>query len=314
MPLEQPRLMRMPPDSSTTFFKHCRSIIGEQVQDNPSLIRGILSSIPVWVPDPSEQRTIAHVLGTLDDKIELNLRMNETLEVMARVLFKSWFVDFDPVHAKIEGRDNGIPPDIADLFPARLVDSELGEIPEGWEVSKVGDVAIVSSGKRPSVRSRVASPEAGIPVWGANGPIAFTSEPLVDFPILLTGRVGTLGSVFRISSPCWPSDNTLTVKARSNQYFEYLYFQMERIDYNSLNRGSTQPLLTQSDLKAQPIILPPLGIIEQFNGFTGLLFKKYDEGKFESDTLAVLRDTLLPKMVSREVRVDYSQELGIISA
>ncbi|MBD3805470.1 MAG: restriction endonuclease subunit S, partial [Thioclava sp.] len=86
------------------------------------------------VPPLPEQRAIAHILGTLDDKIELNRRMNETLEAMARALFKSWFVDFDPVRAKMEGRDPGLPKHIADLFPARLVDSELGEIPEGWEV------------------------------------------------------------------------------------------------------------------------------------------------------------------------------------
>jgi preprotein translocase subunit YajC len=83
---------------------------------------------------PPEQRAIAHILGTLDDKIELNRRMNATLEAMARALFKSWFVDFDPVRAKMEGRDPGLPQALADLFPARLVDSELGEIPEGWEV------------------------------------------------------------------------------------------------------------------------------------------------------------------------------------
>src|SRR5690606_9370337 len=84
----------------------------------------------ILLPPISEQRAIAHILGTLDDKIELNRRMSETLEAMARALFKSWFVDFDPVRAKAEGRDPGLPKPLADLFPARLVDSELGEIPE----------------------------------------------------------------------------------------------------------------------------------------------------------------------------------------
>ena len=92
------------------------------------------SSLDCPLPPLAEQRAIAHILGTLDDKIELNRRMNETLEAMARALFKSWFVDFDPVRAKAEGRDPGLPKPLADLFPARLVDSELGEIPEGWEV------------------------------------------------------------------------------------------------------------------------------------------------------------------------------------
>ena len=96
---------------------------------------------PVRIPiNVAEQRAIAHILGTLDDKIELNRRMNETLEAMARALFKSWFVDFDPVRAKMKGRDTRLPQDIADLFPDRLVDSEMGEIPEGWMVMELGDL------------------------------------------------------------------------------------------------------------------------------------------------------------------------------
>jgi hypothetical protein len=97
----------------------------------PCLENGKISRFAGKSGEP-EQRAIAHILGTLDDKIELNRRMNETLEAMARALFKSWFVDFDPVRAKAEGRDPGLPKPLADLFPARLVDSELGEIPEGW--------------------------------------------------------------------------------------------------------------------------------------------------------------------------------------
>ncbi len=94
------------------------------------------------LPPLAEQRAIAHILGTLDDKIELNRRMSETLEAMARALFKSWFVDFDPVRAKAEGRDPGLPPPLADLFPDRLVDSELGEMPEGWELKASANRAL----------------------------------------------------------------------------------------------------------------------------------------------------------------------------
>jgi len=99
-----------------------------------------LKALDVALPPEHEQRAIARILGTLDDKIEQNRRMSETLEAMARALFQSWFVDFDPVRAKAESRDPGLPRPLAELFPARLVDSELGEIPEGWEVGKFGDV------------------------------------------------------------------------------------------------------------------------------------------------------------------------------
>jgi len=107
----------------------------------PKLTRGNMDRIPWLTPPLPEQHAIAHILGTLDDKIELNRRMSETLEAMARALFKSWFVDFDSVRAKAGGRDPGLPHPLADLFPARLVDSQLGEIPEGWEVGTLGNVA-----------------------------------------------------------------------------------------------------------------------------------------------------------------------------
>ena len=106
-----------------------------------SLNNEMLSRLSILLPPLEEQAEIGHILGTFDDKIELNRRMNETLEAMARALFKSWFVDFDPVRAKMAGRDPGLPKDIADLFPDRLVESELGEIPEGWTLSSVRHVS-----------------------------------------------------------------------------------------------------------------------------------------------------------------------------
>ncbi|EQD69943.1 restriction modification system DNA specificity domain-containing protein, partial [mine drainage metagenome] len=106
----------------------------------------------ISLPSLPEQHAIAHVLGTLDDKIELNRRMSETLEAMARALFKSWFVDFDPVRAKAEGRDSGLPKSIVDLFPTCLVDSELGGIPEGWEVKAIGELTDVLGGTTPNTK------------------------------------------------------------------------------------------------------------------------------------------------------------------
>jgi type I restriction enzyme, S subunit len=111
----------------------------------------------ITLPPLPEQRAIAHILGTLDDKIELNRRMNETLEGMARALYKSWFVDFDPVRAKAEGRAPGLPTDIADLFPARFEDSELGEIPQGWEIRTLDQSACPSTNGIPARAQRSAS-------------------------------------------------------------------------------------------------------------------------------------------------------------
>jgi type I restriction enzyme S subunit len=282
----------------------------------PGINRNHLHQARVIVPtDVGEQRAIAHILGTLDDKIELNRRMSETLEAMARALFKSWFVDFDPVRAKMEGRwqrgradghpplQPALPAHLYDLFPDRLVKSELGEIPEGWEVGTLGDLTNVVSGKRPPVVFEEPLANAHIPLWGGNGPMGYVSEPLFSEPILLTGRVGTLGSVFRIVGPCWPSDNTLVVCPCAIDVIEYVFFSMKNIDFDALNRGSTQPLLTQTDLKNQPILVPPAEILRAFHGHASIWFYRIDRANDQSRTLAALRDALLPKLIRGEIRV-----------
>ncbi|MCS6804884.1 MAG: restriction endonuclease subunit S [Blastocatellia bacterium] len=262
------------------------------------------------LPPLPEQRAIAHILGTLDDKIELNRRMSQTLEQMARALFKAWFVDFEPVRAKMEGRWKrgqtlpGLPAELYDLFPARLVPSELGEIPEGWEVGRLADLAAVKSGKRPSTLVS-STPTEGVSVslWGGNGAMGYVCAPLFCNPIILTGRVGTLGSVFRISEPCWPSDNTLVVLPADENLFEYLYFCMKRFDYEALNRGSTQPLLTQTDLMNQTVLIPFKAIVAEFHKYQAVFWSRIDKMNSESRTLAALRDALLPKLIRGEIRV-----------
>ncbi len=168
-------------------------------------------------------------------------------------------------------------------------------------------LAEVSSGKRPGARYAEALDLAQVPLWGSNGPMAFVPEPLVEYPILLTGRVGTLGSIFRITSPCWPSDNTLIFKVKNKRAFEFLFFQLKRIDFTSLNRGSTQPLVTQTNLKAQIVLLPPANVLERLHAFTKTLYARLDKSESESRTLAALRDTLLPKLISGELRVKNAE-------
>lgn len=133
--------------------------------------------------------------------------------------------------------------------------------------------------------------------------MAYVRQPLFIEPILLTGRVGTLGSVFRIPSACWPSDNTLVVLPRKRLYTEYLYLFMKQIDFDSLNRGSTQPLLTQTDLKSQPLVIPPNDVLGEFHRKADTLYAKMDATSNESRTLTALRDALLPKLIRGEIRV-----------
>ena len=276
----------------------------------PGLNRTAAHARNIKVPPLSEQQAIACILGTLDDKIELNRRMNQTLEEMARAIFKSWFVDFDPVRAKAAGQQPpGLKPEIASLFPDSFEDSELGEIPRGWRVLPIGELAEVSSGKRPNARFAERTDEASVPLWGGNGPMAFVRKALFDEPVLLTGRVGTLGSVFRITEPCWPSDNTLVLQATEPSVFQYLFLQLHQVNFTSLNRGSTQPLLTQTDLKAQRLVVSTKSILETFSRIADSMYCRFDESTAEILTLVAIRDTLLPKLISSELRLPDAERI-----
>ena len=269
----------------------------------PILNKGDFSRIQITLPPLAEQKAIAAVLGALDDKIELNRRMNATLEAMARALFQSWFVGFDAVHAKREGRQPaGLDAKTAALFPATSQDSPLGPIPQGWEATNLEAIASVGSGKRPTGRNDVLSPECNIPLYGGGGRMGYVPSPLYERPILFTGRVGTLGLIFRTSEPSWPSDNTLVVEPQDG-FFDFAYFVLKGFDLITLNRGSTQPLLTQTDVKRQQFVLPPKPIVKAFAEISVPIFQQVTANEQQSRTLATLRDTLLPKLLSGELSV-----------
>ena len=154
-----------------------------------------MNRITLLTPPLRRTAAIAHVLGTLDDKIELNRRMNETLEAMARALFKSWFVDFGPVRAKMEGREPYLPPELWSLFPDRLVDSELGEIPEGWTVKALGGLIELTYGKalKASDRQEGTVPCQYLVQTGKNVGLQRHNERLVAGPGIVVGRKGNPG-------------------------------------------------------------------------------------------------------------------------
>ncbi len=262
----------------------------------------VLKNISLSFPEYQEQILIGKILSTLDDKIELNRRMNETLEATARAIFKSWFIDFDPVHAKAEGRQPfGMNSETAALFPDSFEESELGMIPKGWGVGNIDEFCTISSGKRPESKVDVQDAENIIPIFGGAGQMGFAKRALIDRPILLTGRVGTLGIIHKILTPIWPSDNTLIISPKSDSFLNFLYFLFKDINILILNRGSTQPLLTQTDLNNQRVIIPSIKIVNLFSSHVEGIFKKIDKNNAELGILAKIRDVLLPKLLSGQI-------------
>ena len=296
-----------------------QSKIVQSVQANFSL--GELSAIEIPLPPQIEQRAIAHILGTLDDKIELNRRRNQTLEAMARALFKDWFVDFGPVRAKMEGREPYLPADLWQLFPDRLDDEGK---PEGWRRSTIGSEVTVCGGSTPSTKEP-AFWEGGEHHWATPKDLS-----ALKFPVLLdTGRKITDAGIEKISSGLLPIGTVLLssrapigylaiaeVPTAINQGFIamkcngtlpnvfVLFWCRENMDVILGNaNGSTFQEISKSNFRSIPVIVPPEPILKAFRECTGPLYRHIVENERESRTLAQIRDTLLPKLVSGELRI-----------
>ncbi|MDV4192655.1 restriction endonuclease subunit S [Lactococcus lactis subsp. lactis] len=170
------------------------------------------------------------------------------------------------------------------------------QVPNGL----LGDLASVSSGKRPPIKVSERTATEDIPILGAASIMGYTSKSLYSEKILVTGRVGTHGIIQRYNRPCWPSDNALVLKSDD---YELVYQNLLSIDFSSMNRGSTQPLITQTDLKNVAIYIPTQIELSDFEDTVGTIMQQYESNIVENESLVQLRDSLLPKLMSGEISV-----------
>ena len=289
----------------------------------PKMTQGNMNRISLLTPPISEQRAIAHILGTLDDKIELNRRMNETLEGMARALFKSWFVDFDPVRAKMEGRDTGLPPDVDALFPDRLVDSELGEIPEGWEVGCLADIAV--------------APRRGVDPTSLDDETPYIGlEHMPRHSIALTQwegaeKVTSSKSVFKkgeflfgklrpyfhkvgvtpVSGIC--STDVIVVAPKASQWSSFVLTSISSDDFvayaNQTSTGTRMPRTSWKTMSEYRVCLPLAHAVQAFQDAVQPMIDGIVANVHGSHTLAALSDTLLPKLISGEIRTNGEENI-----
>lgn len=263
---------------------------------------GELRSLEIGLPPKTEQRAIAHILGTLDDKIELNRRRNRTLEDMARALFKDWFVDFGPVRAKMEGREPYLPADLWELFPERLNDDEK---PEGWEQGRLDDALTLQRGFDLPASERT---HGEYPVMAASGVNGYHDKFMVKGPGITTGRSGVLGRVFFVHGDFWPLNTSLWVKEFKKVSPAFAFHLLRGLDFEVFNAGSAVPTLNRNHVHNLPIVIPPAKLIQEFDRqvMPMLILQKANED--ESRTLARQRDTLLPKLISGELRVQDAEK------
>ena len=289
----------------------------------------ILRSTPIPVPPLTEQRAIARVLGTLDDKIELNWRMNATLEAMARALFRSWFVDFDPVRAKLDVRDTELPKGVHDLFPDRLVDSDMGQIPEGWIVKTLGDLCHKPQyGYTASARSEPVGPRfLRITDINKESWVSWSRVPYCEATDDELSRYRLTKGDVLIARMADPGHGVLVEEDVEAVFASYLirfrpvedrnarllqYWLKSDAYWNSVRgqaAGTTRVSLNARVLSLFPLVVPPDGVASTFAAVVGALRDRLTQSATEMQVLARLRDALLPKLVSGELRVRDAEKL-----
>ena len=297
----------------------------------PNLNESVIRGIPIYLPSLPEQRAIASVLGALDDKIELIRRMSEALEELARTIFKSWFVDFEPVRAKAEGRQPvGMDAETAATFPSRLVNSDLGAIPEGWRTGTVGAVstylrrgfgpAYVDEGgvcvlNQKCVRDgridRGKARRHDVSRKSAEG----RQLQLGDLLVNSTG-VGTLGriaQVWRLPEPTIVDSHLTVVRADPN-ILSPLVFGVDlgrrEAEVEALGEGSTgQTELSRERLAQLSVLIANKGVQQRFAALVEPMRQRIVASEAESASLAELRDLLLPKLISGELRVPVTEKM-----
>ncbi|WP_099574243.1 restriction endonuclease subunit S [Maribacter sp. 4U21] len=237
------------------------------------------------LPDFPEQQAIASILSAIDDKIENNLAMNKTLENMAMALYKHWFVDFGPFQ---EGE---------------FIGSELGEIPEGWEVVKLEQLVEIKYGKD---HKKLGS--GNIPVYGSGGIMRYVDSFLYDQESVLIPRKGTLSNIFLVNEPFWSVDTMFYTKMKKENILKYTFHLLKTLKLADMDVGSAVPSLTTKLLNFLDVILPNQNVLIEFEQQVTEYYEQIWANTNENQTLTKLRDTLLPKLISGEVRLKEFQK------
>lgn len=271
---------------------------------NLSLSRKDFLAFPV--PALTEDAlNLIHLLEAIESKITLLRESNANLEAIAQALFNSWFVDFEPVRAKAEGRDfEGVPPEVVDLFPSEFEESELGAIPRGWKVRRWGDIASLEYGKAlRGYRESVGS----IPVYGTNGFIGFHDEAHCSHPGIVIGRKGAYRGVHFSPVPFCAIDTAFFMESREELSWRWAFYELLRFNLNAMDSGSAIPSTDRNLFHRIPVCVPPLCVQKAFENLLSACWEKQQSNIRESNSLGEIRDTLLPRLMSGKLRVPQSQ-------
>ena len=270
-----------------------------------SLNQSTIGRLPVAFPSVSTQRAVADTLEVFDDRIDLLRQTNATLESIAQALFKSWFIDFDPVRAKAEGREPfGLDAATAALFPAEFEESALGVIPKGWGVQRLSDVLELAYGKALKATDRR---DGQVPVYGSGGITGFHDEALVQTGSVIVGRKGTVGSLYWEDKPFFPIDTTFYVKPRTAP-LTFCFYALQRLGLESMNTDAAVPGLNRENAYRLELTRPTSAVLRAFDNIAASLRATMRCNDERAALLDGLRDTLLPRLISGKLRLTEARE------
>ncbi|NLK50564.1 MAG: restriction endonuclease subunit S [Candidatus Cloacimonetes bacterium] len=307
------------------FSYYLLQTLGLELMNSDSAVPGLnrnaahLRRIPLH--NKAYRHSIAFILGSLDDKIELNLQINKTLEDTAQAIFKNWFSDFDPVHAKAAGKQPiGLNPEIAALFPDSFVDSELGQIPKGWSISRLDEYFKLTMGQSPPGRT-YNEEGLGIPFFQGRSDFGFRfpkKRVFCSAPKRFANKGDTLvtvrapvGDINMALELCAIGRGVASVRHKTGSSI-FTYYTMNQLR-NSFTRfeaeGSVFGTITKTDFLSLPIIAPPIQLIETYTRLFGVLENSIECNELQSMTLISIRDTLLPKLISGNLKIRDAEKI-----
>jgi type I restriction enzyme S subunit len=262
-----------------------------------------LRKVLVHLPPIDMQRSAASLLACLDNRIALLRETNTTLEAIAQALFKSWFVDFDPVRAKSQGLvPAGMDEATAALFPDSFEVSSLGLVPKGWGVQRLEAVLEFAYGKALKSTDRLPG---NVPVYGSGGITGHHNESLVSGPSIIVGRKGTVGSVYWEDRAFFPIDTVFYVRA--NVPLTFCFYLLQTLRLQDMNTDAAVPGLNRNNAYRLEVASPNEHVLQAFDAVVGAIRQSIFSNERQAQTLATLRDTLLPRLISGQLRMPQAE-------
>lgn len=309
--------------TSNFFIKTLQHIAESRSGTFPQITFDAISYLPLSIPPLPEQKSIAHTLGTLEDKIELNRKMNETLEQIAQALFKSWFVDFDTVldnaiakgnsipealkhkaerrkEVLASGKYKALPKEIMELFPSSFVFNDELEmwIPEGWNLGKMEEIVNVKYGK-----DHKKLEDGSFPCYGSGGIMRYVNSTLCNEESVLIPRKGTLSNIMYVRNPFWSVDTMFFTEFKQPNYVKYLFYFLQKFNFTEMNVGSAVPSMTTKVLNSLNLLQPSEQVLKLFDEKVEYFLARKEANEKQNESLVKQRDVLLPKLISGKLRL-----------